>query len=46
VAGGFIRRQGERLTLFIAGLLFIVGSVGSGLSDFFVTWLVRRSFTV
>jgi sugar porter (SP) family MFS transporter len=45
LAGGFMRRVGERPTLFITGLLFIVGSVGSGLSDSFAPWLVWRTVT-
>jgi SP family galactose:H+ symporter-like MFS transporter len=45
VAGGLIRRLGERPTLFVTGLLFIAGSIGSGLSDSFVPWLVWRSIT-
>jgi len=44
-AGGFIRRLGERPTLFVTALLFIAGSIGSGLSDTFVAWLVWRSIT-
>ena len=45
LAGGLIRRLGERPTLFVTGLLFIAGSIGSGLSDSFVPWLVWRSIT-
>jgi sugar porter (SP) family MFS transporter len=45
VAGGFIRRLGERPTLLVTALLFIFGSVGSGLSESFVPWLVWRSVT-
>jgi sugar porter (SP) family MFS transporter len=45
LAGGFIRRLGERPTLFLTAILFIVGSIGSGLSDSFVPWLVWRSIT-
>lgn len=44
-AGGFIRRLGERPTLIVTALLFIAGSIGSGLSDTFVAWLVWRSIT-
>ena len=45
MAGGFIRRLGERPTLIVTALLFIAGSLGSGLSDSFVPWLVWRSIT-
>lgn len=45
MAGGFIRRMGERPTLIVTALLFIAGSLGSGLSDSFVPWLVWRSIT-
>jgi SP family galactose:H+ symporter-like MFS transporter len=45
LAGSFIRRLGERPTLFITGLLFIAGSIGSGLADSFAPWLVWRSVT-
>lgn len=45
LAGSFIRRLGERPTLFVTGLLFIAGSVGSGLSDTFAPWLAWRSVT-
>ncbi len=44
-AGGLIRRLGERPTMFITGLLFIAGSVGSAFSDYFAVWLVWRSVT-
>src|SRR5262245_35102988 len=40
VAGALIPRAGERPTLFVAAILFIVGGVGSAWADSFVGWLV------
>src|SRR5712691_801718 len=42
VAGGLIRRLGERPVLFATALLFVVGAIGSGLADSSAWLLVWR----
>ena len=43
LAGALIPRTGERPTLFVTAILFIVGGVGSAYADSFVPWLVWRT---
>ncbi|HYR66327.1 MAG TPA: sugar porter family MFS transporter [Reyranella sp.] len=45
VAGGLIRRLGERPVLFATALLFVVGAIGSGLADSIAWLLVWRTVT-
>jgi sugar porter (SP) family MFS transporter len=45
VAGGLIRRLGERPVLFATALLFVVGAIGSGLADSIAWLLVWRTIT-
>ena len=43
VAGALIPRAGERPTLFVTAILFIVGGVGSAWAGSFVPWLAWRT---
>ena len=45
LAGGLIRRTGERPTLFATAILFAVGGVGAAVSETFLPWLLWRTVT-
>lgn len=43
LAGALMPRAGERPTLFVTAILFIVGGIGSAWASSFVPWLVWRT---
>lgn len=45
LAGGLIRRTGERPTLLATAVLFAVGGVGAAVSESFLLWLLWRTVT-